>query len=194
MFGVLHGYVLGPDSFTPHPGLQLCSNWSLLMTPLWWYSSMTRSKKNSIWPREVQVTTKTLQSKGAHHGPRRFGKITHLPLSSSMEEMERLTSSKFLRICLTEDLTWSLKTGNLDKRAQKYVFFSLQILKQAVLTTKLHQNYNRNTMKSTVWYATAPARIGGTSHRRTGLFRRLWELHSLISTVFLLSACREKSD
>lgn len=145
MFGVLHGYVLGPDSFTPHPRLQLCSNWSLLMTPLWWYSSMTRSKKNSIWPREVQVTTKTLQSKGAHHGPRRFGKITHLPLSSSMEEMERLTSSKFLRICLTEDLTWSLKTGNLDKRAQKNFFFLTDLKTSSShhkTPSKLQQKHN----------------------------------------------------
>lgn len=153
-----------------------------------------KKKKLSIWLKEVQVTSKTSHNKGGHHGQRRFGKITHLPLSSSMEEMERVTSSKFLGICLTEDLTWPLKRGNLVERAQKKVFFPLQLLKQALSPTKLLLDFYRNTMKSILWYATALLRIGGTSHRRGGLFKRLWELHSLIQTVFLLSACREKSD
>uniref|UniRef100_A0A3B3I9A9 Reverse transcriptase domain-containing protein n=1 Tax=Oryzias latipes TaxID=8090 RepID=A0A3B3I9A9_ORYLA len=93
---------------------------------------------------------------------RRTRKVAHTPLLINGEEVERVDHIKFLGIHITSDLTWSLHTSHLVKKAQQRLFF-LRKLKRTGLSSQLLGNFYRATIESilclsaTVWYGSCTA-------------------------------------
>ncbi len=89
---------------------------------------------------------------------RRSKKTTHFPLHINGEEVERVNDIKFLGVYIMKDLTWSINTSHLAKKAQQRLFF-LRKTKQARLSTQLLVNFYHCIIESVlaygiiVWYA-----------------------------------------
>ncbi|KAI3355887.1 hypothetical protein L3Q82_004437 [Scortum barcoo] len=89
---------------------------------------------------------------------RKSRRTEHAPLLIHGEAVERVNNIKFLGIHITSDLTWSMNTAHLVKKAQQRLFF-LRKLKRAGLSPQLLTNFYRATTESilcrsaTVWYA-----------------------------------------
>ncbi|KAI3352931.1 hypothetical protein L3Q82_019494 [Scortum barcoo] len=89
---------------------------------------------------------------------RRSRRTEHAPLLIHGEAVERVNNIKFLGIHITSDLTWSMNTAHLVKKAQQRLFF-LRKLKCAGLSPqlldKLLQGHNREhplpQCNSVVW-------------------------------------------
>lgn len=93
---------------------------------------------------------------------RRSRKRAHAPLLMDGEEVEQVDNIKYLGLHITSDLSWSLNTGRLVKKAQQRLFF-LRKLKRAGLSSRLLVNFYRATIESilclsvTVWYGSTTA-------------------------------------
>ncbi|XP_058613140.1 uncharacterized protein LOC131528177 [Onychostoma macrolepis] len=76
--------------------------------------------------------------------------------------MERVSSTKFLGVHITEDLTWTTNTMSLSKKAQQRLHF-LRRLKRASLPPPILTTFYRGTTESvqtsciTVWYGNCTA-------------------------------------
>ncbi len=76
--------------------------------------------------------------------------------------MERVSSTKFLGVHITEDLTWTTNTMSLSKKAQQRLHF-LRRLKSASLPPPILTTFYRGTIESvltsciTVWYGNCSA-------------------------------------
>lgn len=86
----------------------------------------------------------------------------HTELWMDRENVDRVSSFKFLGVHISEDLTWSLNTSHLIKKAQKCLFH-LRTLKRNRLPQKLLINFYNCTIKyvltygCTVWYSSCTA-------------------------------------
>ncbi|KAI3365001.1 hypothetical protein L3Q82_001168 [Scortum barcoo] len=86
----------------------------------------------------------------------------HAPVLIHGEAVERVNNIKFLGIYITSDLTWSMNTAHLVKKAQQRLFF-LRKLKRAGLSPQLLTNFYRATIESilclsaAVWYGSCTA-------------------------------------
>ncbi len=75
---------------------------------------------------------------------------------------ERVSSTKFLVVHITEDLTWTTNTMSLSKKAQQRLYF-LRWLKRASLPPPILATFYRGTIESvltsciTVWYGNCSA-------------------------------------
>ncbi|KAI3360660.1 hypothetical protein L3Q82_002526 [Scortum barcoo] len=78
---------------------------------------------------------------------RRSRRTEHAPLLIHGEAVERVNNIKFLGIHITSDLTWSMNTAHLVKKAQQRLFF-LRKLKRAGLSPQLLTNFYRATIES----------------------------------------------
>ncbi|KAI3352549.1 hypothetical protein L3Q82_005493 [Scortum barcoo] len=93
---------------------------------------------------------------------RRSRRTEHTPLLIHREAVERVNNIKFLGIHITSDLTWSMNTAHLVKKAQQRLFF-LRKLKRAGLSPQLLTNFYRATIESilclsaAVWYGSCTA-------------------------------------
>lgn len=93
---------------------------------------------------------------------RRSRKTDHAPLLMDGEVVERVDNIKFLGLHISSDLSWSLNTCRLVKKAQQRLFF-LRKLKRAGLSSRLLVNFYRATIESilclsvTVWYGSCTA-------------------------------------
>ncbi|KAI3351101.1 hypothetical protein L3Q82_005670 [Scortum barcoo] len=93
---------------------------------------------------------------------RRSRRTEHTPLLIHGEAVERVNNIKFLGIHITSDLTWSMNTAHLVKKAQQRLFF-LRKLKRAGLSPQLLTNFYRATIESilclsaAVWYGSCTA-------------------------------------
>ncbi|XP_072304515.1 MAGUK p55 subfamily member 6b [Eucyclogobius newberryi] len=72
---------------------------------------------------------------------------THTPILIDGTEVERVTSFKFLGVHISEDLSWSLNTSTLVKKAHQRLFF-LRRLKKAHLSLLFLVNFYRCTIES----------------------------------------------
>ncbi|XP_054874243.1 uncharacterized protein LOC129350765 [Amphiprion ocellaris] len=115
---------------------------------------------------------------------RRTRRVVQSPLHISGEEVERVGSIKFLGIHITKDLTWTLNTSNLVKKAQKRMFF-LRKFKQVGLLPQLLRNVYRSTTESvlsqgcTVWYS------GDTAKDRKDLSRAVKVAQKIVGADLL---------
>jgi hypothetical protein len=81
----------------------------------------------------------------------------HTPIHINGAEVERVTNFKFLGVHISQDLSWSLNTSTLIKKAQQRLFF-LRKLKKAGLSPQILRNFYRCTVESIhtncfrVWY------------------------------------------
>ena len=82
---------------------------------------------------------------------------THTPIRINGTEVECVTSYRFLGVHISEDLSWTLNTSKLIKKAHQRLFF-LRKLKKAHLSPQILVNFYRCIIESiltncvTVWY------------------------------------------
>ncbi len=93
---------------------------------------------------------------------RRRNSVDHPPLTIDSSTVERVSSTKFLGMHITEDLTWTTNTMSLSKKAQRRLHF-LRQLKRASLPPPILTTFYRGTIESvltsciTVWYGNCSA-------------------------------------
>ncbi len=93
---------------------------------------------------------------------RRRNSTDHPPLTINSSTVERVSSTKFLGVHITEDLTWTTNTMSLSKKAQQRLHF-LRRLKRASLPPPILTIFYRGTIESvltsciTVWYGNSSA-------------------------------------
>ncbi len=86
----------------------------------------------------------------------------HAPLTINGATMERVSSTKFLGVHITEDLSWTNNTAALAKKAQQRLYF-LRNLRRARATAPIMCTFYRGTIESiltsciTVWYGACNA-------------------------------------
>ncbi len=87
----------------------------------------------------------------------RRNSVDHPPLTIDTSTVERVSSTKFLGVHITEDLTWTSNTKSISKKAQQRLHF-LRRLKRASLPPPILTTFYRGTIESvltsciTVWY------------------------------------------
>nr|XP_061780940.1 uncharacterized protein LOC133572176 [Nerophis lumbriciformis]XP_061780941.1 uncharacterized protein LOC133572176 [Nerophis lumbriciformis] len=72
---------------------------------------------------------------------------SHTPLFINGTAVEIVSSTKFLRVQITDNITWSLHTGALVKRAQQRMHF-LRRMKRAQLPPPILSTFYRGTIES----------------------------------------------
>ncbi len=88
--------------------------------------------------------------------------VYHPPLTIDSSTVERVSSTKFLGVHITEELTWTTNTMSLSKKAQQRLHF-LRRLKRASLPPPILTTFYRGTTESvltrciTVWYGNCSA-------------------------------------
>ncbi len=93
---------------------------------------------------------------------RRRNSTDHPPLTIDSSTVERVSSTKFLGMHITENLTWTTNTMSLSKKAQQRLHF-LRRLKRASLPPPILTTFYRGTIESvltsciTVWYGNCSA-------------------------------------
>ncbi len=93
---------------------------------------------------------------------RRRHSTDHPLLTIDSSTVERVSSTKFLGVHITEDLTWTTNTMSLSKKAQQRLHF-LRRLKRASLPPPILTTFYRGTIESvltsciTVWYGNCSA-------------------------------------
>ena len=75
----------------------------------------------------------------------------HLPLHINGEEVERVTSFKFLGLTLTEELSWDNNTASVLGKAQQCLFY-LRKLRKEHLPKRLLSNFYRCAIESVLTY------------------------------------------
>ncbi|KAK3507134.1 hypothetical protein QTP70_008532 [Hemibagrus guttatus] len=81
----------------------------------------------------------------------------HSPLNMDRSNVEIVKSTKFLGVYLVEDLTWSLNTSSITKKAQQRLYF-LQRLRKVHLPPPILATFYRGTIESvlgsciTAWF------------------------------------------
>ncbi|KAL0160065.1 hypothetical protein M9458_043790, partial [Cirrhinus mrigala] len=92
----------------------------------------------------------------------RRNSVDHPPLTINSSTVERVTSTKFLGVHITEDLTWTTNVTSLNKKGQQCLHF-LRWLKRASLPPLILTTFYRGTIESvltsciTVWYRNCSA-------------------------------------
>ncbi len=100
----------------------------------------------------------------------RRNSVDHPPLTIDSSTVERVSSTKFLGVHITEDLTWTTNTMSLSKKAQQRLHFFHQ-LKRASLPPPILTTFYRGTIDSvltsciTVWYRNCSAADRKTRQR-----------------------------
>ncbi len=87
---------------------------------------------------------------------RRRNSIDHPPLTIDSSTVERVSSTKFLGVHITEDLTWTTNTMSLSKKAQQRLHF-LHRLKRASLPPPILTTFYRGTIESVLTSCITPA-------------------------------------
>ncbi len=88
--------------------------------------------------------------------------LTTPPLTIDSSTVERVSSTKFLGVNITEDLTWTTNTTSFSKKAQQRPHF-LRRLKRTSLPPLILTTFYRGTIESvltsciTVWYGNCSA-------------------------------------
>ncbi len=92
----------------------------------------------------------------------RRNSVEHPPLTIDGSIVERVGSTKFLGVHITEDLTWTTNITSLNKKGQQCLHF-LRWLKRASLPPPILTTFYRGTIESvlttciTVWYGNCSA-------------------------------------
>ncbi|KAI4875372.1 hypothetical protein NFI96_001783 [Prochilodus magdalenae] len=110
----------------------------------------------------------------------RKGGRTHTPLNIGGTLVERVSRFKFLGVHLAENLTWTINTSHLVRKAQQHF---LRRLRRVNMPQQLLCNFYRSTVESnltgciTVWYGSA------TSAERKALQRVVKTAQHIIATT-----------
>uniref|UniRef100_A0A3B1K0V6 Reverse transcriptase domain-containing protein n=1 Tax=Astyanax mexicanus TaxID=7994 RepID=A0A3B1K0V6_ASTMX len=94
----------------------------------------------------------------------------HTPLSINGTAVERVSSTKFLGVHVTEDLSWSTNSASLARKANQRLYF-LRKLRRAGAPTPIMTTFYRGAIESiltscfTVWYGACTASCRRTLQR-----------------------------
>ncbi|KAI4875417.1 hypothetical protein NFI96_032939, partial [Prochilodus magdalenae] len=111
----------------------------------------------STWCHDNNLTLNTQKTKEIIMDLRRSRSQAHPPVYISRAAVEQVTSFKFLGTHISSDLTWSLNSSVLVKKAQQRLYF-LRSLKKVHLSPRILVNFYRCTIESiltngiSVWY------------------------------------------
>ncbi len=130
---------------------------------------------------------------------RRRNSIDHPPLTIDSSTVEKVSSTKFLGVHITEDLTWTTNTMSLSKKAQQRLHF-LRRLKRASLPPPILTTFYRGTIESvltsciTVWYGNCSAADRKTLQRTVNTAAKIIgaPLPSILD--IFLARCSSKSN
>ncbi len=152
---------------TAHRHTTPTSSLNLRMTRLWWVSSATEMRQTTgarwAWPGGA-VTTISLNVEKTKEIVVDFRRVhsLHAPLTINGATVERVSSTKFLGVHITEDLSWTNNTAALAKKAQQRLYF-LHKLRRARAPAPIMCTFYRGTIESiltsciTVWYGACNA-------------------------------------
>ncbi|KAM7379021.1 hypothetical protein PAMP_017842 [Pampus punctatissimus] len=134
----------------------------------------------AAWCADNNLTLNTRKTKEIIMDYRKTKPDMHTPVHINGTEVERVSSFKFLGVHISEDLTWTLNTSTLVKKAHQRLFF-LRRLKKINLSPQILVNFYRCTIESiltnciTVWYGNCSVadrkslqRVVKTAQRITG--------------------------
>uniref|UniRef100_A0AAY4BNL9 Reverse transcriptase domain-containing protein n=1 Tax=Denticeps clupeoides TaxID=299321 RepID=A0AAY4BNL9_9TELE len=134
----------------------------------------------ATWCTENNLLLNTTKTKELIVDFRRERRGSHDPIHINGMTVQPVTSFKFLGTHISEDLSWSINTSSLVKKAHQRLFF-LRTLKKNQLPTTILLNFYRSTIESiltsclTVWYGSctvaerkAMQRVVKTAQRITG--------------------------
>ncbi|KAI3360619.1 hypothetical protein L3Q82_002485 [Scortum barcoo] len=126
---------------------------------------------------------------------RRSRRTEHAPLLIHGEAVERVNNIKFLGIHITSDLTWSMNTAHLVKKAQQRLFF-LRKLKRAGLSPQLLTNFYRATIEKHPLSSVQQCGMAAALHKTERTCPcELWEVLFQTWTQYtLLAGCRRRPD
>ena len=105
------------------------------------------------WCAEDNLTLNTSKTKELVVDFRQSRRVDHPPILIDGVEVERVTSFKFLGVHISEDLSWSLNTSSLVKKAHQRLFF-LRRLRKVNLSHLTLKNLYRSTIERTHFYHT----------------------------------------
>ena len=111
----------------------------------------------AAWCASNNLALNTTKTKELIVDYRRAKRCDHTPIYINGTVVERVSSFKFLGVHLSEDLSWTLNTSILIKKAQQRLYF-LRTLRKAHLSPRILVNFYRCTIESiltnciSVWY------------------------------------------
>ncbi len=109
---------------------------------------------------------------------RRRNSIDHPPLTIDSSTVEKVSSTKFLGVHITEDLTWTTNIMSLSKKAQQRLHF-LRRLKRASLPPPILTTFYRGTIESvltsciTLWHGNCSAADRKTLQRTVNMAAKI---------------------
>uniref|UniRef100_A0A3P8WVL5 Peptidase M12B domain-containing protein n=1 Tax=Cynoglossus semilaevis TaxID=244447 RepID=A0A3P8WVL5_CYNSE len=112
----------------------------------------------AAWCSDNHLNLNTKKTKEIIIDFRKTGSTPHSGLSINGEEVEQVRNFKFLGLHISEDLSWTVNTKNIIKKAQQRLFF-LRTLRKNKLPRPLLKNFYHCTIESvltygcTVWHA-----------------------------------------
>ncbi|KAI4891081.1 hypothetical protein NFI96_025216 [Prochilodus magdalenae] len=134
----------------------------------------------AAWCDDSNLVLNTQKTKEVIVDFRKSRNQTHTPIHISGAEVECVSNFKFLGVHISEDLTWSLNSSTMVKKAQQRLYF-LRSLKKAHLCPRILVDFYRCTIESiltnciSVWYGSCSAsdrkalqRVVKTAQRITG--------------------------
>ncbi len=130
---------------------------------------------------------------------RRRNSIDHPPLTIDSSTVERVSSTKFLGVHITEDLTWTTNTMSLSKKAQQRLHF-LRRLKRASLPPPILTTFYRGTIESvltsciTVWYGNCSAVDRKTLQRTVNMAAKIIGAPLTSILDIFLARCSSKTN
>lgn len=114
------------------------------------------------WCQENNLSLNVSKTKEMIVDFRRQRADKHPPIFINNAEVEQVSSFKFLGVHITEDLSWTLHTDTVVKKARQRLYF-LRKLRKFGLSTSILTNFYRCTIESlltgciTVWYGNCTA-------------------------------------
>ncbi|KAI4872906.1 hypothetical protein NFI96_001928 [Prochilodus magdalenae] len=134
----------------------------------------------AAWCDDNNLVLNTQKTKEVIVDFRKSRNQAHTPIHISGAEVECVSNFKFLGVHISEDLTWSLNSSTMVKKAQQRLYF-LRSLKKAHLCPRILVDFYRCTIESiltnciSVWYGSCSAsdrkalqRVVKTAQRITG--------------------------
>ncbi|KAK2899349.1 hypothetical protein Q8A73_012478 [Channa argus] len=134
----------------------------------------------ATWCNDSNLLLNTSKTKELIVDFRKESRNTHDTIHINGTAVERVSSYKFLGIHISEDLSWTINTSSLVKKAHQRLFF-LRTLKKTRLSSDILVNFYRCAIESiltncvTVWYGSctvaerkALQRVVKTAQRITG--------------------------
>lgn len=94
----------------------------------------------TVWCNTNNLVINTKKTKEINMDFRTTKKVNHSPVSIKAEDVERVSSFKFLAVTITEDISWADNTSVVGRKAQHYLY-SLRRLKIINLFQKLLVNF-----------------------------------------------------